>query len=94
VLLFTPHGQEGVPLDHDIGVVQGIGEWANVVSRDVIRGQDNVRRRGRVPRHVVSMRIGHVRHLAAQGFQICPQRGAYLIPVRPAVALLDKQDRL
>jgi len=59
VLLLPAHRQERVPLDHDAGGVQRRSEWANVVSRDVIRGQGDVRRSGVVCR-VVRVRVGHV----------------------------------
>jgi len=44
VLLLAAHGQEGVLLDRDASGVQRRDERANVVSRDVIRGQGDVRR--------------------------------------------------
>jgi len=37
VLLLAAHGEERVALDRDAGGVQGVGEQAGGVSRDVIR---------------------------------------------------------
>ncbi len=37
MLLLTAHGQEGVPLDRDASGVQGVGERAGGIGRDVIR---------------------------------------------------------
>jgi len=42
--LLPAHGQEGEALDRDANGVQGVGERANVVSRDAIRGQSDARR--------------------------------------------------
>jgi hypothetical protein len=67
VLLLAAHGQERVPLDRDAGGVQRLDERANVVSRDVIRGQGDVYRSGGVY-WIVSVRVSPAHHLPVHDF--------------------------